>query len=240
MGRGCGPWFCTCDWWCVQRVARALTEFLRGVDHIRGGVGVPGQSEGPRGTESAGPFFVSTDVRAAPVLGERRRGVAPLALWFCWFFGLCGLFSGVGLGVVPWGGAVPGDGDRRSYARRTRGAHVVWTIGGRVVESCGYGGVGCSCIVLDGQRPPQPFGPPRTDSAGRPRASPEPTVYLVTGLAVPCRPVTTLGRGPTAHGTIRTPHRPSGATRGFFGPAPGWHGHRDQRSRRTTGHAPYG
>jgi hypothetical protein len=92
-------------------------------------------------------------------------------------------------------------------------------------------------------RPPQPFDPALcifAVSAGRPRASPEPTVLLGDRAAVPCRPVTTLERGPTTHGTIRTSHRPSRATRGSFGPAPGWRGHHPQRSGSRTGHAPYG
>src|SRR4051812_45066263 len=56
-----------------------------------------------------------------------------------------------------------------------------------------------------------PPGPPRAcvGSAGRPRASPEPTVLLGDRAAVPCRPVTCPGRGPTTYGTTRTSHRPS-------------------------------
>lgn len=51
------------------------------------------------------------------------------------------------------------------------------------------------------------FGPDRTCPAGRPRASPEPTVLLGDRAAVPCRPATRPERGPTTHGTIRTSHR---------------------------------
>src|SRR5262249_50638755 len=40
--------------------------------------GSPTRAE-PEGRGPAGAFSVSTDLRAAPVPGERRRGVAPLA-----------------------------------------------------------------------------------------------------------------------------------------------------------------
>lgn len=67
-------------------------------------------------------------------------------------------------------------------------------------------------IVLDERGPRNRLTQPLcifAFSAGRPRASPRPTVLLGDRAAVPCRPVTCPERGPTAHGTIRTPHRSS-------------------------------
>jgi hypothetical protein len=77
---------------------------------------------------------------------------------------------------------------------------------------CQRGDLGCMRIVLDETRRPQPSDPALRVfalSAGRPRASPEPSVLLGDRAAVPCRPVTSLERGPTTHGTIRTSHRSS-------------------------------
>jgi hypothetical protein len=79
----------------------------------------------------------------------------------------------------------------------------------------------CSCLRRDLGRcthragwagPTQPFHPRLcifAFSAGRPRASPEPTVLLGDRAAVPCRPATSLERGPTTYGTTRTSHRSS-------------------------------
>lgn len=148
--------------------------------------------EGPRGTESAGPFGVSTDVRAAPVPGERRRGVRR------WFWG-----PPVGA-PAHWGRA---------------GGVDQWRCGMNLVAHGGTWAVLASCGM--GDRVRNRYDRFCADSVGRPRASPEPTVLLGDRAAVPCRPVTTLERGPTTHGTIRTSHHSSEATRGSFGPAPG-------------------
>jgi hypothetical protein len=67
-------------------------------------------------------------------------------------------------------------------------------------------------IVLDERGPRNRLTQPLcifAVSAGRPRASPRPAVLLGDRAAVPCRPVTFPERGPTTHGTIRTPHRSS-------------------------------
>jgi len=96
-------------------------------------------------------------------------------------------------------------------------------------------------IVLDGRglrnRLAQPCA--GTCPAGRPRASPEPAVLLVTGLLSPA--VRSLP-GARSHDARQDPYVSSlqRATRGSGGPAPGWHGHHHQRSAPGLGHAPYG
>lgn len=124
------------------------------------------------------------------------------------------------------GGAAPGV--RRWFWGPPVGAPAHWGRAGGVDQwRCGmnlvaHGGtwaVLASCGTGGGVR--NRYDRFCVDSAGRPRASPEPTVLLGDRAAVPCRPVTTLERGPTTHGTIRTSHRSSEATRGSFGPAPG-------------------
>ncbi len=141
---------------------------------------------------AAGPFSVSTDVRAASVPGERRRGVAPLAL--------CCPICPVRLG-------------RRPGAFGARGWSRPLAVGQRIaMRLCVRDLGGLLRIVLDGRGLRNRLTQPLcifAFSAGRPRASPEPTVLLNDRAAVPCRPVTFLERGPTTHGTIRTPHRSS-------------------------------
>ncbi len=70
-------------------------------------------------------------------------------------------------------------------------------------------GLGSLRIVLDGKRPPQPLDPGRDGSRRPAPGVPEPAVLLGDRAAVPCRPVTSLERGPTTHGTIRASHRSS-------------------------------
>ncbi|MFJ9582858.1 hypothetical protein [Streptomyces acidicola] len=119
-----------------RNTARSIGSVCRGPD-----------GEEPRGVRPAGLFGVSTGVRAAPVLGERRRGVAPL-----YWFSVC----------RPPGGALAHWGSARGLD--------LWQSDCAVRLS----GVGCPCIVLDGARPPQPFRPPlnrfRRSAPGVPEA----------------------------------------------------------------------
>ncbi|MFK4597594.1 hypothetical protein RKD30_004261 [Streptomyces pristinaespiralis] len=79
---------------------------------------------------------------------------------------------------------------------------------------------------------------PDAAGAGRPRSRP----LGVTGLLSPADRSRALVRGPTTY--LQYVTRTSGATRGFFEAAPGWHGQRDQRrpagrvTRRTGEDAP--
>ncbi|MGX1271862.1 hypothetical protein RKD18_005056 [Streptomyces phaeoluteigriseus] len=161
-----------------------------------------GHDEGPRGTDPRGPSLSS-----APASGQRR----------------C-LRSGAG-GSRRW--LVERPRPRRvsagAHSRRATGLNL-WRSVGTERRTAGQsrerrcnavvpGGTwGFLRIVLDERgtrnrltQPLRIFAFP----AGRPRASPRPAVLLGDRAAVPCRPVTSLERGPTAHGTIRTPHRPS-------------------------------
>lgn len=148
-------------------------------------------SEGPRGTEPRGPS------PSAPTSGQRR----------CLGSGAGGLRR---LSRVPWVGAP-------AHTGRTLGLDL-WQGDSALQYGCllrDLGAVkppGPSTHRAGWTRPPQPFDPALcifAVSAGRPRASPGPTVLLGDRAAVPCRPVTTLERGPTTHGTFRTSHRPS-------------------------------
>jgi hypothetical protein len=176
--------------------------------------------EGPRGTESAGPFSVSTDVRATSVPG-----------------------SGAG-GLRRWSSAALHPSCPRPVPGRTRGVRMVPTSGRGAVHcnavvcsgtwvsfaSCW---IDAGCAVV---RPGlayfcgfPPVGP------GRPRSRP---VLLGDQAAVPCSPVTFLERGPTAYGVIRTPHRSSEPrvvlrARPWLARTPG------PTKRWVGGHAPY-
>lgn len=130
----------------------------------------PDRAKGPAGRS-----------RGALLRQHRRQGGAG-----AWGSGAGGLRRFVGL--YPW-----------SAPRRTGGARLVWTNGSQGlhvnVVAC-YGTWGCSCIVLEGRRLRNLLTRPCTFwplcFAGRPRASPEPTVLWGDRAAVPCRPVTTL------------------------------------------------
>ncbi|PKV87365.1 hypothetical protein BX283_4964 [Streptomyces sp. TLI_146] len=167
-----------------------------------GAPAAPGMHEGPR----IGPSVLGT-ARGALGRQHRRQGSVGAA--------------GSGAGGSAAGGRAPGG---RPGAQGARGWFRPLAVALR-----SDGGT-CLCIVRDGLRAAQPFGP---DAAGpgRPRSRP---LLRVTGLLSPADRSRALGRGPTTCRQHVT--RPSGATRGFFGPAPGWHGHPDQRSGAPAGH----
>ncbi len=108
-------------------------------------------------------------------------------------------------------------GSAGAWERRRGVAPLVWNEeGGRRTWGCRPKGdlrsFGCFLrIVLDERGPRNRLTQPLcifAFSAGRSRASPRPTVLLVTGLLSPA--VRSLSeRGPTTHVTIRTSHRPS-------------------------------
>jgi len=144
----------------------------------------PRACEGPRGFGPRGPS------PSAPTSGQRRcLGAAPGGCAACL--------------VRP--GRRPGAHGAHGWSRPL------------AVRKCKQ----CSCLRRDlglsthragWTGPTQPFDPGLcifAVSAGRPRASPEPTVLLGDRAAVPCRPATTLERGPTTYGTTRTSHRSS-------------------------------
>lgn len=112
--------------------------------------GVPGNGEGPRGTPPAGPFGVSTDVRAASVPGSGAGGLRRL---------LGSRHTGPVGDPAHWGRVHGLDHWQSGCAMRLSGA-------------------GCPCIVLDGARPPQPFRPPldrfRRSAPGVPEADRSP------------------------------------------------------------------
>lgn len=160
--------------------------------HLRGSVSTSAHEKGPAAS-GRGALLSSVPTsgrRRCP--GERRREIAPPAAVVC----------------------PPRVVMRRRAPRRTGGAYLVSTSGGRVAHRGAAVRAGGRSRELCGHRAgriwrPQPFDPALCvfRSAGRPRASPEPAVYPGDRAAVPCRPVTSLERGPTTRGTIRTPHR---------------------------------
>lgn len=210
MGRGCDPWLLLCD-----RLLPALTGFFDSAGSINeAGERLHVHShdsyvawitremrespkrrracEGPRGTEPRGPS------PSAPTSGQRR----------CPGSGAGGLRRLLSVAL-----SAPVRLGRRPGAFGARGWSRPLAVGQRMATRlCVRGLGGFLRIVLDGHglrnRSTQPLCI-FAFSAGRPRASPGPTVLLNDRAAVPCRPVTFLERGPTTHGTIRTPHRSS-------------------------------
>lgn len=181
----------------------------------RGGAARAGQrgphSEGPRGVRAAGPFADGTDVRAASV---PRGGAGGVRRWF----------------GVPVGDA--------AHNRRSSGLDQ-WQF------SCGtrhWGGASyASCWMRHGPRNRfgqfWPWVANRRSAPGVPGAD---RSFPGDRAAVPCRPVTVRSEVPRRTAPSVRLIAPAVATRGSFGPAPGWHGHRDQRSPERGGHAPYG
>lgn len=160
-------------------VVPTFTEFLCGLDHSR-----PGHAKGPAGL-SRGALLRQHRRQGSAGAWERRRGVAPL--------------------VSCAGVAAP------AHMGRTGGLDL-WRCGSASNAVVCGGTWGLSTHRAGSTGPTQPFDPGLcifAFSAGRPRASPEPTVLLGDRAAVPCRPVTTLERGPTTYGTTRTSHRSS-------------------------------
>ncbi len=156
MGRGRGPWFCWCDPAGRQRVVPRPATVFCGLCHRRYG-------EGPRGASRGALLLVSTDVRAAPVPEERRRGVAPLVP-----------SASVGSPAHPGGGRSRPPAVLRCTAMRWPAREL--------------GVRGLLRIVLDERGARNRLT--RTCaffcfSADRPRASPEPAVSWVTGLLSP-------------------------------------------------------
>jgi hypothetical protein len=145
--------------------------------------GRPGMKKGPAG-RSRGALLWS-----APASGQRRclgSGAGGLRRWSRPMAVAGGMAPGCACGACGMQGPCP--------LRDLRGTRAA---------------LGLSPHRAGSSWSAQPSGPASDGSAGRPRASPEPTVLLGDRAAVPCRPVTSLERGPTTHSTIRTPHRPS-------------------------------
>jgi len=200
-----------------------VTGGWRGLCDTKGLVGTVWQkrcdtSEGPRGTDPRGPS------PSAPASGQRRclgSGAGGLRRWFAYHRCAVGRRPGA-QGARAWCGPMA---VRQWDARFCCGTWTwvgVEARGGSFCHGCpnirqrglflhraGWATAYATVSTTSEQIPP--VGPER------PRSRP----FLSDRAAVPCRPVTTLERGPTTHGTIRTSHRSSEATRGFFGPAPG-------------------
>lgn len=171
---------------CVTWITRRVGPRRRPLSSGAGSAPGVRACEGPRGAEPRGPSFRQHRRQGCAGAWERRRGVAPLA--------------SNALPPPP----VAGSG---GCARRpvTSGGPAV--VRRRRAMQLSAGGLGLVRIVLDVHRLRNLSTRTRVISAGRPRASPEPTVLLGDRAAVPCRPVTCPERGPTTHGTIRTSHR---------------------------------